>query len=169
MNRSRLILLIIVIPASSLAIIGALFLMSQGANLSLLLPFESSISGRSNGGVVVGDQQSIAADASAIPYQEAVSNSVLECRLEKSADGGSASVSAKLVDKATGVGIADRQLLIVVLPGNPVADSFTDQSGEAKALVDLSEFGSKPSSMFIFFDGDNKHDFTSCEIKLDNT
>lgn len=96
-------------------------------------------------------------------YEKVLSSSALECQLEKSADNSSADVTARLVDESTGKGIADRQLLIVVMPGNPIAESMTDNSGEVKVSIDLSGFDGS-ESMFIFFDGDDKYDFSSCEI-----
>lgn len=102
-----------------------------------------------------------------LPYQQVLASSALECRLEKSADSGHAAVSAKLVDKDSREGIADRQLLVVVMPGNPVAESLTDNSGQAQVSIDLSEFDSS-QSMLIFFDGDDRYDFSSCEIHLES-
>lgn len=156
-------LLIIGILAS--IALGAFFLMDPRDFSSVMQP-----SGRDGAD---GVSQLPTGTVNEISAQEdsahAMQDSILECQLERSLDGDSAEVSAKLVEKDTGEGISGRHLLLVALPGNPVAESLTDQTGEAKVSVDLSAFDTRPSSMFMFFDGDDKYSFSSCEIKAANS
>ncbi|AIC15265.1 hypothetical protein NVIE_1060 [Nitrososphaera viennensis EN76] len=89
----------------------------------------------------------------------------LECHNDPSA-GTAMVVSAKLADQSSGRGIPGKQMIFTILPGNPVAILPTDDSGQASVSLDASEFSKERSSVFIFFDGDEEYEFSSCRIDV---
>lgn len=75
-------------------------------------------------------------------------------------------VSAKLAEQSSGKGIQGKQVIFTILPGNPVAISPTDGSGQVSVSLNASEFSKERSALFIFFDGDRDYEFSSCRIDI---
>lgn len=89
----------------------------------------------------------------------------LECH-DDSSSGTTVVVSAKLADQSSGRGIPGKQMIFTILPGNPVGILPTDESGQASMSLDLSKFSKEKPAVFVFFDGDEEYEFSSCRIDV---
>ncbi|AIF84448.1 hypothetical protein NTE_02396 [Candidatus Nitrososphaera evergladensis SR1] len=90
----------------------------------------------------------------------------LECHNDSQAGTTTIVISAKLADKSSGHGVPGKQVIFTILPGNPVAVLSTDSLGQASVSLNASEFSEERSAVFIFFDGDEEYEFSSCRLDI---
>jgi hypothetical protein len=162
-ERFLKIIIITVAVVSTVSLLTALLFVSNNRGESHSVPRESPPQDYYSTTTITMD----ATGNKGIGLMTTPRTSILECRLDYTSSPGAVVASARLVDQSSGHGIAGKQMIFTILPGNPADISLTNDIGVASTSLGMSRFSNDKSTLFVFFDGDKEYEFSSCKVDIE--